>query len=165
MDTQAQEAFQDELADYMIAGGTLHALYGVTQEELEALYTRGFQQYSIGQYEKAMEDFAFLVTLKGDEKRYLFAFAAVLQVLKDYKRALFFYSRAAAQDMFDPIVTFHMVECLVALDMKSDALVMLRILLKETAKDAQWATLHTKAVAYRSLLAHAEPEDTEPEEA
>jgi type III secretion system low calcium response chaperone LcrH/SycD len=152
MNAQEQAELEDKMQEFLMSGGTMHELYGITEEELEALYTKGFQEYNAQQYEKAMETFAYLIYLKPDEKRYLFAFGAVLQVIKDYKKAIYYYSMAADQDILDPTITLHIVECLVALDMHSDALDALAILLQETASAPQWAGLYAKALAYQTLL-------------
>ena len=153
MNPHDQTQLEQKMAEFFLAGGMPYELYGIAEQELEALYTKGFQEYNAQQYGKAIESFAYLISLKPDEKRYLFAFAATLQAVKDYKKAIYYYSMAAYQDMDDPTITLQVIECLIALKMYEDALAVLEVLLQETASDTQWSALHTKALAYQTLLA------------
>lgn len=152
MNTQNRAQVEEQINEYLMAGGTMHELYGITSDELEALYTKGFQEYNAKQYSKAIETFSYLIYLNPYEKRFLFAFGALLQTVKDYKKAIYYYTLAAEQDIADPTITLHIVECLVALGMQEDALAALEILLQETVSEPKWSALYTKARAYQTLL-------------
>lgn len=152
MDQFEQTQLEDKLTEFVLAGGMMYQAYGLTEEHLEALYAKAFQEYSTEQYTKALETFAYLLYLKSNEKRYLFAFGATLQAVKNYEKAIFYYGLAAEQDLSDPVITLHIVECLIALSLREEALDALEILCKETADDAQWAVLYSKAISYQSLL-------------
>lgn len=140
------------ISDFMLAGGQLYQLYGITDEELEALYAKGYQEYNAQKLEQAAQNFAYLVHLKPNEKRYLFALGAVFQSMKNYKQAVYYYSMAANQDISDPMISLHLVECLVGMSMNQEALELLDIMCKETMDRPDYQALHVKACTYKTLL-------------
>lgn len=152
MDNQEQAQLEEKMMEFMMAGGLPYEMYGITTEELEALYAKGYIEYSAQQFDKALTTFSYLAYLKTDEKKYLVAFAATLHAMKDYEKALQYYALAQNLDLRDPIITFHIIECLVALKKHQDALEALDILCKETIDQPQWAPLYAKALAYQDLL-------------
>ena len=152
MNAQEQAQLEEKMEEFLMAGGTMHELYGITQKELDALYIKGFQEYNAQQYEKAKQIFAYLLYLNSDEAKYWFAFGAVLHVFKRYEEALCYYAMAADKDILEPIYTLHMVECFIGLEKHSEALEALAILLKETESDPKQSELYAKALAYQTLL-------------
>lgn len=152
MQNAQKNKLAEDVMDFVLSGGMLYEAYGITSEELEALYTKGYQEYVAKQYEKAFSTFSYLAYLKTDEARYLVGLAATLHAMKKYEEAIKYYATAQHFDIDDPTITFHIAECFIALKRKKEALEALNILCLETKDQPQWAPLYEKAMAYTELL-------------
>ena len=72
---------------------TLKQLKGVTNAELEAVYSLAFGYYQTGKFNEALKLFQFLVLFDHLNKKYWMGLGAVQQVLKDFE------ARAAEKDI------------------------------------------------------------------
>jgi tetratricopeptide (TPR) repeat protein len=64
-------------------GATLKEVRGITNDELEAVYSLGFGYYTTGKFEEAQKLFEFLVLFDHLSTKYWFALGAVQQAQKD----------------------------------------------------------------------------------
>ena len=80
------KAMQDKIAEAakkFANGATLKEVRGITNDELEAVYSLGFGYYNTGKYEDAQKIFEFLVLFDHLNTKYWFALGAVQQARKN----------------------------------------------------------------------------------
>lgn len=102
-------------------GATMKEVRGITNEELEAVYSLGFGYYSTGKFEDAQKLFEFLVLFDHLSSRYWFALGAVQQARKDYQKAIASYGYSSFLDLENPKPQFHAAECYLALGDRANA--------------------------------------------
>ncbi|WP_199153208.1 SycD/LcrH family type III secretion system chaperone [Chromobacterium sp. ASV23] len=95
---------------------TLGNITGYSAAELEAIYERGYRAWSAGDLDSATADFAFLALQQPLDRRFLFAFACALKRHGEFRHALTFFGYSVAMQANDPFATFHIAECLLAMD-------------------------------------------------
>lgn len=105
----------DLLLGHLAQGGTIGDLRGLEPQHYEALYAIGHNHYELGQYDKAIEMFQFLVMMNPWDRRFPMALAAAYQVTGKFDKALGYYTMAVSLNMMDPVPMFHTAECMVAL--------------------------------------------------
>jgi len=117
-------AFDKVYRDYteaILNGATMKRLHGISDSEMEAVYTLGYNLYNQAKYLEAAKAFTFLVQHDHLERKYYKALGSAMQMLKRYKDALQNYGMAATFDLTDPEPNFHAAECLIALGMLTEA--------------------------------------------
>ena len=103
-------------------GATLKQMKGVTNDELEAVYSLAFGYYQTGKYEEAHKLFQFLVLFDHLNAKYWFGLGAVQQATKDFQNAVVSYGYCSFLKLDNPKPQLHAAECFLALgDRKSAA--------------------------------------------
>ena len=102
-------------------GSTLKQLKGVSNEELEAVYSLAFGYYRTGKYDEAAKLFQFLVLFDHLNKKYWMGLGAVQQVLKDFQGAIVSYGYSSFLDLKNPKPQFHAAECFLAMGDRRNA--------------------------------------------
>lgn len=102
-------------------GATLKEVRGITNDELEAVYSLGFGYYNTGKFEDAQKLFEFLVLFDHLSSKYWFALGAVQQARKDFQKAIASYGYSSFLDLENPKPQFHAAECYLALGDKANA--------------------------------------------
>ena len=110
-----------EAAKAFANGATMKEVRGITNDELEAVYSLGFGYYNTGKYEDAQKLFEFLVLFDHLNTKYWFALGAVQQARKDYQKAIASYGYSSFLDLENPKPQFHAAECYLALGDKPNA--------------------------------------------
>ena len=100
---------------------TMRELKGITKEEMEAVYSVGFNMYRTGRYDDAEKIFRFLVLFDHLEPKYWMGVGAIQQVRKDYRGAVASYGYASFLDLSNPKPQLHAAECFLALGDKPSA--------------------------------------------
>ena len=100
---------------------TLKQLKGVTNAELEAVYTLAFGYYRTGKFEEALKLFQFLVMFDHLNAKYWMGLGAVQQVLKDYQNAVISYGYCSFLKLDNPKPQLHAAECFLAMGDKRNA--------------------------------------------
>lgn len=129
---------------------TIRELKGITDAEMEAVYSLGFNFYRTGNIEKAEQVFKFLVIFDHFNPRYWISMGAVLQVKKQYQGAITAYAYASFLDIHDPKPQYHAAECYLALGDRANASSALAALESFSPKNTQ------RAIEYRSKAAELE---------
>ena len=111
----------EEAAKAFAKGATMKEVRGITNEELEAVYSLGFGYYSTGKFEDAQKLFEFLVLFDHLNTKYWFALGAVQQAQKDYQKAIASYGYSSFLDLENPKPQLHAAECLLAMGDKGNA--------------------------------------------
>lgn len=143
-----------EVADFLLAGGTVGDMYGLSGEQLEPMYALGFSLYNQARWSEALKVFSFLTYHSHLEQRFHVARAACLQMLKQYENALQAYGLGYVLDASDPSVSLHIAECLLALGKKEDARGVLENVAELTQGNAAFAQIGKKGAALAALIGH-----------
>lgn len=114
---------------------TLSDLKGITPEELEAVYTLGFNLYRVGRYDDAQKIFEFLVLFDHLNAKYWLAMGALYQSKKDYPKAVKCYALSSLLDLKNPKAQYHAAECFLALGDRVNAESSLAALFEYAPKD------------------------------
>jgi len=112
---QAAKAFIEE-------GATLKEFKGISNAELEAVYSLAFGYYQTGKYDEAFKLFQFLVLFDHLNPKFWIGVGAVQQVRKDFKSAIASYCYASFLDLENPKPQLHAAECYLAIGDKENAL-------------------------------------------
>jgi len=130
-DTQSEQAV-GLLLQHLADGGTLGDLRGLEDKHYEALYSIGHNQYQLGQYDKAIEMFQFLVLMNPWDRRFPMALGSAYQMTQRYDKALGYYTMAVSLNMMDPIPMFHSAECMAALGHYEEAVEALQFVIRNS---------------------------------
>jgi type III secretion system low calcium response chaperone LcrH/SycD len=124
---------QKKAMEVLGAGGTMKDIRGLSAEEVETVYSIGFNLYNQGKYEQAEPMFQFACFYSHLQPRYWMALGNCRQMTKKYAPAIDAYGLAYLFDTEDPWPPIQTAICYLA--MKN----------KELAGDA--LTLADKAIA------------------
>ena len=86
-----KEQIEEAAKKFIKDGATLKEVKGITNDELEAVYSLGFGYYRTGKFDEAEKLFQFLVLFDHLSSKYWFALGAVQQAQKDYEKAIASY--------------------------------------------------------------------------
>ena len=100
---------------------TVRELKGITDEEMEAMYSLGYSFYTTGRYDDAEKVFRFLVLFDHLSAKYWTALGAVQQVKKLYVDAVASYGYASFLDLENPKPQYYAAECFLAMGDKENA--------------------------------------------
>lgn len=121
MDKFTEEQIAEAAKKFVKDGATLKEVKGITNDELESVYSLGFGYYRTGKFEDAQKLFEFLVLFDHLNSKYWFALGAVQQAQKDYQKAIASYGYSSFLDLENPKPQYHAAECYLALGDKSNA--------------------------------------------
>ena len=102
-------------------GATLKEVRGITNDELEAVYSLGFGYYNTGKFDDAQKLFEFLVLFDHLNAKYWFALGAVQQAEKMFDKAVSSYGYSSFLDLENPKPQYHAAECFIAMGDKGNA--------------------------------------------
>ena len=102
-------------------GATMKQLKGISNEELEAVYSLAFGYYRTGRFEDAFKLFQFLVLFDHLNAKFWFGLGAVQQALKDFQNAVVAYGYCSFLNLENPKPQLHAAECFLALGDKRNA--------------------------------------------
>ncbi|OZG74322.1 CesD/SycD/LcrH family type III secretion system chaperone [Hahella sp. CCB-MM4] len=121
MNQNSQDHQQTCSADEMIAlileqGGTLALAKGLTQEEIEAIYTIAYNLYQQRKFEQAEQVFTFLCLYSHLDVRFWVGLAANREALGKFATAIEAYSYSALLQHDNPIPPLQAAKCYMALN-------------------------------------------------
>ena len=135
---------------------TLKQMKGVTNDELEAVYSLAFGYYQTGKYEEAHKLFQFLVLFDHLNAKYWFGLGAVQQATKDYQNAVVSYGYCSFLKLDNPKPQLHAAECFLALGDKRSAASALEALNEYCPKDTDIGREYrAKAAKLREVVGEA----------
>ena len=111
----------DAIKSLAMDGSTLKQLRGVSNDELEAVYSLAFSYYRTGKFDEALKLFQFLVLFDHLNAKYWFGQGAVQQALKDYQNAVVSYGYCSFLKLDNPKPQLHAAECFLAMGDKRNA--------------------------------------------
>ena len=134
-------------------GATLKRFKGVTNAELEAVYSLAFGYYKTGKYEEAHKLFQFLVLFDHLNAKFWMGLGAVQQMEKDYKNAVISYGYSSFLKLDNPKPQYHAAECFLAMGDKRNAASSLEALDAYCPKDTDIGREYrAKAANLRALV-------------
>lgn len=142
----------ERVTDALLAGEPLGTLIGIRAEDSESLYALGHGLYQQGRYEEASRIFSYLVLHDHMDARFILALGASQQMAGRYEEAVRVYTVAVVLDPADPMPTFHLAECLIALDRIGDALQSLEMVIAQ-CEPGQHDALLARTQGLSGLLA------------
>lgn len=149
-----QEQIEQAAKAFIEDGATLKELKGISNAELEAVYSLAFGYYQTGKYDEAFKLFQFLVLFDHLNPKFWLGVGAVQQIRKDYKAAIQSYCYASFLDLSNPKPQLHAAECYVALGDKENALSALAALDQYCPKDTETGRAYrAKAEELKKLVA------------
>jgi len=142
------------ILEVLQGGGTIKDLKGVSSDMLEGVYALAYDFYQKGQLDDAETFFRFLSVYDFYNADYAMGLAAVLQMKKEYDKAISTYAVAQILDNRSDKPMFHMAQCHLALG----KLQLARECFEGVARRAQGNELGTRAQAYvDTIQASANP--------
>ena len=143
----------EEAAKALAEMGTVRELKGITDAEMEAIYSMGYSFYNTGRYDDAEKVFRFLVLFDHLNPKYWTGLGAVQQVKKLYGDAITSYGYASFLDLDNPKPQFFAAECFLALGDKTNALSSLAALEEFCPKDKEIGREYlAKAAELKALI-------------
>ena len=137
-------------------GSTLKQMKGVTNAELEAVYSLAFGYYQTGKYEEAHKLFQFLVLFDHLNAKYWFGLGATQQAVKDFQNAAVSYGYCSFLKLDNPKPQLHAAECFLALGDKRSAASALEALNEYCPKDTDIGREYrAKAAKLREVIGEA----------
>ena len=134
-------------------GATLKQLKGVTNAELEAVYSLAFGYYRTGKFDEALKLFQFLVLFDHLNQKFWMGLGAVQQVLKDYQSAVTSYGYCSFLKLDNPKPQLHAAECFLAMGDKRNAASSLEALEEYCPRDTDIGREYrAKAAKLRELI-------------
>lgn len=103
----------------------LYELKKISSEKIEALYERGYSFYITEKYREAAAIFDVLVFYNHTDLKNWMGYAASYQMLQEYEKALYGYSKAFSLERSNPAPIIHMFECYIELKEYSKAVAAL----------------------------------------
>jgi type III secretion system low calcium response chaperone LcrH/SycD len=105
---------QKKAMEVLGAGGMMKDIRGLSGEEIETVYSIGFNLYNQGKYAQAEPMFQFACFYAHLEPRYWMALGNCRQMLKNYPAAIDAYGFAFMIDIEDPWPTIQTAICYLA---------------------------------------------------
>lgn len=167
---QITETAIKEAAQKFLEGSTIKELKGITNQELEAVYSLAFNYYRTGKFDEAEKLFNFLALFDHLNPKFWMGVGAVRQVKKDFSGAVQAYGYASFLDISNPKPQIHAAECFLAMGDKRNAASSLEALEHFCPKDTDLGREYrAKAAELRKLVGEEAfvalaKEDEKPEE-
>ena len=150
---QLTEAQITDAAKKFLNGATIKELKGITNEEMEAVYSLAFNYYRTGKFDEAEKLFDFLALFDHLNAKFWMGVGAVRQVKKNYAGAVQAYGYASFLDLSNPKPQLHAAECFLAQGDKRNAASSLEALDRFCPKDTELGREYrAKAAELRKLV-------------
>jgi len=116
---------------------TVREFRGISDAQLEAVYSTGLNFYSAGKYAEAEKIFRFLVVFEHTSSRFWTALGSARQAQRKIDDALQAYQFASFLDLENPRPAYYAAECLLAKGDRENALNALKTLERYASKDSE----------------------------
>ena len=100
---------------YLARGGTIKDLRKLDPDQMEAMYTLGYNRFDVGLFQNALKVFRYLALLDHCNPRYFLGIGLCLYKLGHYAEAIPSLSYAERLDKKDPRPSLCMTECFISL--------------------------------------------------
>lgn len=121
----SSEQIAELVQDFLLNQKTYKDLRGISDNEMETIYSIAFNFYSHGKFDRAKNIFAALTQLDTYKPKYWVGLGASRQMLKEYQPAIDAYGFATLMDAKDPKPVFYSSSCFLKLDKPNLAILAL----------------------------------------
>jgi len=150
---KTMEAEIKSAAQKFLDGATIKELRGISNDEMEAVYSLAFNYYRTGKYDEAGKLFNFLALFDHLNAKFWIGLGAVRQVQKDFAGAVQAYGYASFLDLSNPKPQLHAAECFLAMGDKRNAASSLEALDRFCPKDTDVGREYrAKAAEIRKII-------------
>ena len=115
MTEETLDAIIKEVAIAAAKGASFAEIRGISNDELEAIYAVGLNNYKVGAYADAEKVFAALTMMSHANQKYWIALGGARQQQKKYTEAIGAYKVAAYLDLDNPKPHLYSADCYKAL--------------------------------------------------
>lgn len=143
---------QKKALEVLGAGGTLKDIRGLSGEDIETVYSIGFNLYNQAKYQQAEPMFQFACMYAHTEPRYWMALGNCRQMLKSYQPAVDSYGFAFLLNSDDPWPLIQAAICYLAMQNKELAADSLSVADKVVARGPTNETARRRIAALRQAL-------------
>ncbi len=152
--SQPNDVFQqaEKTIQRLIDGASFGSAVNFNDHMAESLYSCGYVQYAHGRYEDAAKTFGFILFNEPSNIRAMRGLASSLQMQGNYDQALLFLAYAAVADDDNADISLQVIECLLHLGRKKDALKLLVDVERALARKPCDEYVRNKANGLRALM-------------
>ncbi len=151
-DDKTLENLEQIIDHFLSVGGVFKDAHGLSNEEMEAIYSVGYNLYQSGKYKDALNIFKFLCFFDHLEKKYWMGLGAVHQMMGNYERAVESYSYATLLDIEDPRPALHAADCYLILGNKEAAESALNAVIEFSGNDPAKKQFKERAETLLSMV-------------
>ncbi len=151
-DLSAQQI--EEIVTAVVKGETtLQEVKGFSDEQMEAIYSIGYNLYQVGKYQDAVQVFSWLGVFNPFMSKYWLGLGASLQMLKNFENALNAYAVAAITSVpEDPVPHLHAGECYLGMDNLDEAAKAFQMAVDFSKDKPQYAKVFHKAQVFHDII-------------
>lgn len=151
-----EEDIKKAAQSFINDGATLKELKGISNAEMEAVYSLAFNYYRTGKFDDAAKLFNFLAFFDHLNAKYWFGVGAVRQATKNFAQAVQAYAYSSFLDISNPKPQYHAAECFLAMGDKKNAASSLEALEEFCPRDTEIGREYrAKAAELRKLVGQA----------
>lgn len=148
-----QEQIQDLVTAVIKGEMTLQEVKGFTDDQMEAIYSIGYNLYESGKYSDAVQVFTWLGIFNPFISKYWLGLGASLQMIKDFENALNAYAVAAiTSEPEDPVPHLHAGECYVGMGNLEEARKAFQTAADFSKDKSKYIKIYKKAMAFLEIL-------------
>ena len=148
----------EQVTRFLQRGAVLADIRGLSERDMNAVYTLAYNQYDHGAYQRAETLFRFLCFYNHLEKKYFMGVGACRHMMRNYAGAVEAYAVAALLDADDPRPQVYTGESLSAQGDRGKAAIALEAAIECCDAHAHWEPLknHASALLARLKQTHEE---------
>lgn len=126
-------------------------IMGLDRQQLEAMYSYGFNLYNQGQYKEAIPILKQLCLYDPTVYKYHFALAAAYHKNNEFLEAAYFYQLASSKE-HTPLPFVHASDCFYQMGDFSSAIIYLDLAIKAAGKDKRFTDIKKQAIALKKIF-------------
>lgn len=126
--------------------------FGISDKIMETCYNHAYNLFQAGKYQEAVKIFENLKEMDFKNPRYSLAAAVCYHYLKDYDKAIGNYYICKEIDVFNPVPSFHLYDCLMQLNQPQLAIRALAEVIVRSGNDPRYQALKEKALLEKDDL-------------
>ena len=145
--SEEQQKYLRTALQHFFEGGTIRDVKGLSDDEMEALYSVGYNLFQSGKYDDAEKVLRYLAMIDHTNAKYWLALGVLLQTVRKFEQAAACYGFAGFLDLSNPEPQFYAAECFLALGDRESAKSALAALEEFAPKDSVYREKAKKLAA------------------
>lgn len=149
-----KKAYEELMENIFENGMSPREAMGIGEGFVESAYLCGHTLFQSGKYNDAICVFKWLRMVEPFVYRYPFGIAACYHNLKDYQKAIGYYTMAASLDGENPEPYFYMADCFIMLNLNDGAVILLEKAIPIAKDKPKFASIYERSqMILKGLLA------------